>query len=221
VKIKAIIVGVAAATLTAGSASALTFVNNGYTISDTSFGGQTGIHFVSGQTDVLSAIARVNQDDSTVTFSSTDTFDTTTSGEAVISDSLGKGKTDPFNNLTVLFGHAWSKVTFSFDGGPADMTVKVNGAAALFGPPSCSFCTIASSGQNKFTVFAPTGVGITSLNFAFSQENITSGRQFRVVDVTDTGGTGTSVPEPAAWTMMILGFGGIGAMMRRRRLFSI
>jgi PEP-CTERM motif len=26
------------------------------------------------------------------------------------------------------------------------------------------------------------------------------------------------VPEPAAWTMMIVGFGGIGAMMRRRRL---
>jgi hypothetical protein len=26
------------------------------------------------------------------------------------------------------------------------------------------------------------------------------------------------VPEPAAWTMMIVGFGGIGAMMRRRRM---
>jgi hypothetical protein len=25
------------------------------------------------------------------------------------------------------------------------------------------------------------------------------------------------VPEPAAWTMMILGFGGVGAMLRRRR----
>ena len=25
------------------------------------------------------------------------------------------------------------------------------------------------------------------------------------------------VPEPATWAMMILGFGGVGAMMRRRR----
>ena len=29
---------------------------------------------------------------------------------------------------------------------------------------------------------------------------------------------GGGVPEPAAWTMMILGFGGIGAMLRRRKL---
>jgi hypothetical protein len=25
------------------------------------------------------------------------------------------------------------------------------------------------------------------------------------------------VPEPATWAMMILGFGGVGAVMRRRR----
>jgi hypothetical protein len=29
--------------------------------------------------------------------------------------------------------------------------------------------------------------------------------------------SGGAVPEPAAWTMMIVGFGGIGAVMRRRR----
>jgi hypothetical protein len=28
------------------------------------------------------------------------------------------------------------------------------------------------------------------------------------------------VPEPAAWTLMILGFGAAGAMLRRRRLAS-
>ena len=27
----------------------------------------------------------------------------------------------------------------------------------------------------------------------------------------------TSVPEPGAWAMMLLGFGGLGAMLRRRR----
>jgi hypothetical protein len=31
-----------------------------------------------------------------------------------------------------------------------------------------------------------------------------------------TNGGGT-IPEPATWAMMILGFGGIGAMLRRRR----
>jgi hypothetical protein len=29
---------------------------------------------------------------------------------------------------------------------------------------------------------------------------------------------GVSVPEPATWAMMILGFGGIGSVLRRRRL---
>ena len=31
------------------------------------------------------------------------------------------------------------------------------------------------------------------------------------------GGGGGGVPEPATWTMMILGIGGVGALMRRRR----
>ena len=31
------------------------------------------------------------------------------------------------------------------------------------------------------------------------------------------GGTGGAVPEPATWAMMIMGFGGVGSLMRRRR----
>jgi hypothetical protein len=30
-------------------------------------------------------------------------------------------------------------------------------------------------------------------------------------------GGGNAVPEPATWAMMIMGFGGIGAVVRRRR----
>jgi hypothetical protein len=29
---------------------------------------------------------------------------------------------------------------------------------------------------------------------------------------------GAAVPEPATWAMMIVGFGGVGALMRRRRV---
>lgn len=32
------------------------------------------------------------------------------------------------------------------------------------------------------------------------------------------GGNGNPVPEPATWALMIIGFGGVGSMMRRRRL---
>ena len=31
------------------------------------------------------------------------------------------------------------------------------------------------------------------------------------------GGGGNEVPEPATWMMMIMGFGGVGALLRRRR----
>ncbi|MGZ3376092.1 MAG: PEPxxWA-CTERM sorting domain-containing protein [Phenylobacterium sp.] len=37
-------------------------------------------------------------------------------------------------------------------------------------------------------------------------------------DITYNGGAG--VPEPAAWAMMLAGFGGLGAVMRRRRAVS-
>jgi hypothetical protein len=32
------------------------------------------------------------------------------------------------------------------------------------------------------------------------------------------GGGAAAVPEPATWAMMILGFGGIGVLQRRRRV---
>jgi hypothetical protein len=34
-------------------------------------------------------------------------------------------------------------------------------------------------------------------------------------EMSNTGPTG--VPEPAAWALMVAGFGGLGAMLRRRR----
>src|SRR5258705_13976661 len=83
----------------AGAAGALQTVTVGnYTLDDTSFGAQFGVHFDGASNDVLSAIATVNQDSSKVTFSSLDTFDTDTGGEAVVADGNG-GNQDPFNNL--------------------------------------------------------------------------------------------------------------------------
>ena len=43
-----------------------------------------------------------------------------------------------------------------------------------------------------------------------------------VIDnITFDDGVGAVVPEPAAWTMMIMGFGGVGALTRRRRWLAI
>jgi len=83
----------------------------------TSFGAQFGVHFNGADEDVNSAIATVNQDGSHVIFHSTDAFDTTTSGEAVVADGNGKSA-DPSTTSTLTFGRAgWDAVTFSFSGG--------------------------------------------------------------------------------------------------------
>ncbi|HEX2815502.1 MAG TPA: PEPxxWA-CTERM sorting domain-containing protein, partial [Phenylobacterium sp.] len=61
---------------------------------------------------------------------------------------------------------------------------------------------------------------------AFIDPQITFGPGINLNDYSlSVGGVGTAlvgapsngVPEPAAWAMMLVGFGGIGAMMRRRR----
>jgi hypothetical protein len=36
----------------------------------------------------------------------------------------------------------------------------------------------------------------------------------------DSAGIVTGIPEPATWAMMIIGFGGVGALTRRRRTFA-
>jgi hypothetical protein len=57
------------------------------------------------------------------------------------------------------------------------------------------------------------GVSFSTTIRAYQGATLTS---FNLADLTITG-TGISVPEPATWMMMILGFGAIGGVMRRRR----
>jgi len=192
----------------AASANALQTVTNGaYTLDDTQFGVQTGVHS-DGAQDVPSHLlnGHVNQENSTVTFFSNDMIKWNPGGgEATLSG-------DPsFDDLLVTFQHGWDKVTFNLmdsTGASSNFNLLVNGAAASFtNPGNCSFCIVNDNGQGKFTV---TGPNITTLAFTFDPA-IATGKQFRVDLPSD------AIPEPATWAMMIVGFGGIGAMMRRRR----
>jgi hypothetical protein len=56
-------------------------------------------------------------------------------------------------------------------------------------------------------VFA-TGTGINAASY---------GGTLNLTPAGGGGGEGGGVPEPASWAMMILGFGGVGALMRRRK----
>ena len=55
------------------------------------------------------------------------------------------------------------------------------------------------------------------VTWAFGYENGPGGAQLGGVAVELTGTGGGTVPEPAAWALMLVGFGGIGATLRRRQ----
>jgi hypothetical protein len=71
-----------------------------------------------------------------------------------------------------------------------------------------------TQGCDTYQLFTnPSGItsGVIDLTYYFANEQT---GQVSSVDLFDHGG---SVPEPATWAMMLLGFGGIGMAMRRRR----
>jgi hypothetical protein len=68
------------------------------------------------------------------------------------------------------------------------------------------FVGFTSAGNDIFGI----GIGPSSTAFdAFAIDDL------RWTTGTDTGG---AVPEPTAWALMLLGFAGLGAMLRRRRI---
>jgi hypothetical protein len=54
--------------------------------------------------------------------------------------------------------------------------------------------------------------GLTASEFHYAGNGLTDD----VIAFTANGALG-GVPEPATWAMMLIGFGGLGAMIRRRR----
>jgi hypothetical protein len=179
-----------------------------YTLETGTFGTQLGVHSDSSQSSATVS-GFVNQEGSDVTFSTnTGILNLTVNGqgEAVIDG-------DPLlENLLITFEHSWQTVTFSFDNddGTSDFTLLVDGAT-LFDSSNCIICVVDDSGQNKFVL---SGADFTKLEFNFDP-GIDTARQFRL----DLPGE-HAVPEPATWAMMIMGFGGVGALVRRRRLMA-
>jgi hypothetical protein len=90
---------------------------------------------------------------------------------------------------------------------------SVNFATQLYGITYVAFHFGGSSSVGNATAFyrfdAGQGAGLDSLGI-----NV---KALSNAIVYSTGLPG-AVPEPATWTMMILGFGGVGALVRRRRV---
>ena len=110
------------------------------------------------------------------------------------------------------FAHLSADGLFIFD------NVFFAGAAPAFSNPGLFFTGASGNEYNLFSVAPATyalykaRIGAGYLANSVGTLTVTQRRD------TDHGfAPGGAVPEPATWTMMIVGFGGIGALLRRRR----
>jgi len=181
--------------------------NAAITIASGSFGTSGGVHSDAGQS-ATTVTGTVHGADLVTLSSTTDTIDTAGGGESVFS--ADDGSMQQFN---IQFSKTYSEVTFDIfkptDGSTA-WTLSVNGAAL-----DLTGFTPLTQNANKFTVNG-NGAGIGSLTFTFTpgEQDL---REIRVIPQSVL----PSVPEPATWAMMLIGFGGIGGTLRARRRASV
>ena len=100
------------------------------------------------------------------------------------------------------------------------LSLDTNGPSGSFanqvsdgtGVHALEFLGTSAGSYDSFTQQFATSAGSSyTLNFLFTNNNATP-NGFRV----STSGI-AGIPEPATWGMMLLGFGGLGAILRRRR----
>lgn len=120
-------------------------------------------------------------------------------------------------NILAAFSTPYSAVGFN-----AFYNGLGNGTLTVFGAANAVLGTFAfAGGFNPDTGLADRGyLGFTSdaAVYGFQWDTTLGGRMntgFTNISVGEAGGGG--VPEPAAWAMMLVGFAGLGAMLRRKR----
>jgi hypothetical protein len=150
-----------------------------------------------------------------VTFTSVELLNGDGSGQAVVSASDGSLNTwlefalvdATFNlatfNLNPISGNA--------PGTPDKATSVEVTYFPTFGGAPITY-SLNTNGQNFYGIFGSEGEQLQSIRFTFADgAGISDIRQVRL------GGIESAIPEPTTWAMMLLGFGFIGAALRRRR----
>lgn len=122
----------------------------------------------------------------------------------------GQGATLDTPLLTAISFYVGSLDGFnSFTFHLADGTTQVVTGSALDALPG----TDANGNQTGFTT---NGRLTFSFASAINSVNFTSGAN--ALEISDIGALAAAVPEASTWAMMILGMGGVGALLRRRRV---
>ena len=192
---------------------ASTQANAAITLITGSFGSSGGVHSTPGLS-ASTVTGTVNGE--TVTLSTiNDLLDTSGGGESFFAAHDGS-----MDDLTVTFTNSYSAVTFDLfkpnPGNTATMTLSVNGGAFNFVVPNGTITDPLGNGQNKFILLGTSGDAVHSMSFTFDP-GIQDIREIRVGTNSNGVVTQQGVPEVATWALMLTGFGGLGALLRRRR----
>lgn len=176
------------------------------------FGG-LGVHSTPGLT-AASVTGLAGSDVVTLSTTGGVLLNTSGGGESDYNAVNSLGAAALMTNLSVDFTGFYDAVTFNLSpptGGGATSTMHliVNGGAFTFDVPNLTIPDPLGNGQNKFTLTATGGDAVHTLDFTFDP-GVDHIQQIRVGDL-------IAVPEPATWVMMILGLGGMGGLLRRRR----
>lgn len=102
----------------------------------------------------------------------------------------------------------------AIDPGNTGAPIYLNALIGDFVDSSGVVLSVFAPGNGPFSIQAP--IGAVALQFGVNDDIFADNSGALKIDV--TGATGGGVPEPLAWTMMLVGFGGVGGVLRRRRL---
>jgi hypothetical protein len=132
------------------------------------------------------------------------------------------------NAFNVLLDTTAQTITFTGDGSNTYQTIDFD----LTGISGFAF-----TGLNALTPYGATATGQgtygyntsftgTSLHIGYASTSLANGNYFQInqgssVFKYSTAAATPGVPEPATWAMMLIGFGGLGVAMRRRKSVGV
>ena len=155
-------------------------------------------------------------------FDSSENLDADANGQAVISATDGSVLNDLTFSLTN--GSTFGVATFNLSAAGTALANEATSVSISFidaaGVSAAQTFAINTNGSNFFGISGTAGERFTGFTFA-GNPTTTGIADFRQLRLGNVQSAVAAVPEPGTWAMMLLGFGAIGASMRRRKGYKL